>query len=128
MDEILSVVYASCDLVLEVDVVWSERGKRREVVLGWLPEELRPGSRYTEAVLHVTPFVDAVKRNERIAMAEVRRALLAQRDRDVLASDYVHGKHAEYRSSMDHRDCFYDPHAHGPLVDLVVTDPPYERR
>ncbi len=81
-DEILSMTYHSCDLVLEVNVLWRERGMQRELILGALDGDEHEV--YAKAIARVRPFVAAFIAGDARAIAEVKRALLAQRERGTL--------------------------------------------
>jgi hypothetical protein len=96
--EIAFIEYASCDLVLEVNATWTDKTTTREIILGALPPELLYD--HARAVRHVMPFVEAFKRGDERAVAEVLRALRAQQQhRDWLSKGLL--------------VCYYDPNEHG---------------
>lgn len=59
---IATIVYVSCNIVLEVDVTIEGFGTRREVVLALLPPEL--ANDHDAAEQYVLPFVAAVQHGE----------------------------------------------------------------
>lgn len=96
--EIAFIEYASCDLVLQVNVTWTDKTTTRETILGVLPPELLYN--HEGAVRYVMPFVEAFKRGDERAVAEVLRALREQqRHRNWLSKGML--------------VCYYDPNEHG---------------
>lgn len=101
--------YRSCDIMLELWVRWQHRrhrGREIEMVAAQLPPDLVPGHRHEMAVVHVTPFVEAVKHGDPKAIAELRRALLEQKRRGLLLSQGG-------VTPTNIPECQYDPGAAG---------------
>lgn len=108
--EIESITYHSCSLVLEVNVQSSRRGLSREAVLGSYPSKLEgqvdmgQPAWWFDCPIHelVRPFVEAVKRQDRIALEEVERVLRAE-----------HRRESAFRCALDAEEepplVMYDP-------------------
>ena len=86
-DEILSMEYASCSLVLEMDVTWrcadGTTRTERNVVLGYLTE----GSDAQRLA-----FTEAVRAKDPRALAEVKRTLYATRGHPLTAREHYYDR------------------------------------
>jgi len=102
-DEILSMEYASCSLVLEMDVTWrcadGTTRTERNTALGYLTDEENIAANYegSDAQREILAFTEAVKAKDPRALAEVKRVLYATRR----------------ASELTAREHYYDRREHG---------------